>query len=332
MDNIVFKDCEYRFTENNELYCKNDTVAVSIYGPEGGSGVIDKNNNIDLTVAELRHWDEIEAKRNQTIDKIFKIKAKQSGLSNKQYRSLILGSASVGGMKVGTGIGGKEFDPFDTTGEDYSSIYEKRVQALTALIKQENSVSNIGTAKQFLSIVQAELAYREKVRKEYEAQQAAAKVSYDIEKKKISEEFKQLNANEKVHKEKIIQSFASSNEQQTKYIQGKQEELTLLEQEQQLLKENFIITEQTYKDKIAKEQRKRGSSFKPIIVNDSELLSQDKEFQKILKNKRTINKSISNYESQLTNLDNKKKELLSKQQQFENNERKILEIILYMQE
>ena len=25
MDNIVFKDCEYRFTENNELYCKNKT-------------------------------------------------------------------------------------------------------------------------------------------------------------------------------------------------------------------------------------------------------------------------------------------------------------------
>ena len=25
MENIVFKDCEYRFTENNELYCKNKT-------------------------------------------------------------------------------------------------------------------------------------------------------------------------------------------------------------------------------------------------------------------------------------------------------------------
>ena len=25
MDNIVFKDCEYRFTENNELHCKNKT-------------------------------------------------------------------------------------------------------------------------------------------------------------------------------------------------------------------------------------------------------------------------------------------------------------------
>lgn len=25
MENIVFKDCQYRFSENDELYCKNKT-------------------------------------------------------------------------------------------------------------------------------------------------------------------------------------------------------------------------------------------------------------------------------------------------------------------
>lgn len=38
--------CVLIFPQYNELYCENDTVAVSIYGPEGGSGVVDKNNNI----------------------------------------------------------------------------------------------------------------------------------------------------------------------------------------------------------------------------------------------------------------------------------------------
>ena len=38
--------CILIFPQYNELYCENDSVAVSIYGPEGGSGVIDKNNNI----------------------------------------------------------------------------------------------------------------------------------------------------------------------------------------------------------------------------------------------------------------------------------------------
>lgn len=271
------------------------------------------NNNIDLTVAELRHWDEIESKRNQTIDKIFKIKAKQSGLSGKQYRSLVLG--------------GKEFDPFDTTGEDYSSIYEKRVQALTALIKQENSVSNIGTAKQFLEIVKEELIYREKVRKEYEAQQVEAKASYDIEKERIAQELKVLKYSEKTHKSNIKKEFDESNNKQLQYINGKKEELQLLEEEHKLLKNNLAITEQNYNSQISKEQRKRGTGFKSIVINESDLLSQDKQFKSALNNKKNIDAEIEGYKAQLAEITKQENAIKHKQEYFETTKRNILQLI-----
>lgn len=157
---------------------------------------------VNLVDVELEKWYDIESRRQAITDKIFNLKAQQQGLTPKQYRTHVLGVSAAGSTMVGKGIGGKEFDPFDTTGEEGTGFYEKRVARLTELVKLQNSYSGQTDAKLYLDLVQEELSRREKIRKEQEAFISTSKESYELEKKRIAEVQKESKISDSLYSKK----------------------------------------------------------------------------------------------------------------------------------
>lgn len=197
-----------------------------------------------------------EERREKVIDEIMKIKAHQNGMSVKKYRTDVLGVSSVGGMKIGTGIGGKAFDPFDTTGED-KNLYDERVNFYTQqLLNKDNSRAS--TVKQMLEVIQKEALIREENAKKAEEQVKAAKESFEIEKKSLKNKQKDTVFTDKKYNAKKAEIELSYKQQQT------EQELF----KNQLLKEKESLqaeVKRTKNGKIAKNDTSINSNIARII-------------------------------------------------------------------
>lgn len=239
-DNVLEKVKQLN-TINHEL--KEHESSLKVLNPEL---LRIMNEGVQLTEAELNHWYEIEEKREAVVDKILGLKARQKGMTKKQYRTDVLGVSSVGGMKIGTGIGGSQFDPYDDSGEEIN-LYQERVNFYTEEMMKKDA-NREKFVRDMLKLTEDELALREENRKKHETQIQAAKESFEIEKKSLKERQKNTSFTDKAYKAKKaeIESIYEQQkaEQELLKIQ-KQKEKDLLQAEPKRAKNGKIYKNDT---------------------------------------------------------------------------------------
>lgn len=184
---------------------------------------------------------DIEQRRKESEDKIFELIVRQNGMSEKQFRSDVLGGGS--------------FDPFDTSYEP-DNLYNQRVDMYTDYFKNQDSAS-VDTARTWLKLAQDEVATRE------EAKKKAIEI-HETEKQIVAKRQKELSLSQKKQQEGIIAEYDNKINQAQEKVNLSSEEIVKLQEETITLKDKLEKTskqseyefvnlakreEQIYKDK-----------------------------------------------------------------------------------
>jgi TP901 family phage tail tape measure protein len=216
---------------------------------------------------------DIEQRRKESEDKIFELIVRKNGMSEKQFRSDVLGGGS--------------FDPFNTSYEP-DNLYNQRVDMYTDYFKNQDSAS-VDTVRTWLKLAQDEVATRE------EAKKKAIEI-HETEKKIVAERQKELSLSQKNQKE-IITSFEEPISNSKNEIEELENQINSLQSKLGSSKDK--IDRRTKNNSINAqineiEENSAYSLYKKIEEREQKLLEIKKDNKKVTEEIARLEKNVAN--------------------------------------